>query len=126
MIKINIIRRVLLWGTVILTMLIFIAALNSGAYLKKPLHPGEDVMAYLAELEANIKANDWQEAEQNYASLVPAWQSIKIRIAFSSEQDQIQHFDDRLEQLGASISIKDQVTSVRDIAVLKKHFHSFK
>ncbi|RYD06459.1 hypothetical protein N752_03800 [Desulforamulus aquiferis] len=83
-------------------------------------------MAYLAELEVNIKANDWQEAEQNYASLVPAWQSIKIRIAFSSEQDQIQHFDDRLEQLGASISIKDQVTSVRDIAVLKKHFHSFK
>ncbi|RYD06460.1 hypothetical protein N752_03805 [Desulforamulus aquiferis] len=34
MIKINIIRRVLLWGTVILTMLIFIVALNSGAYLK--------------------------------------------------------------------------------------------
>ena len=120
------IKRLLLWGVVALALTSFILILNSGSYLKKPLHPQEDIMNYLSLVTDHIQRENWTLAQENYDRVVEVWPVIKKRISFSTEHDQVERFEETLEQLGASIRVREPVTALRDLAVLRKTYDNFK
>lgn len=119
-------KRIFIWGSVVFALISFIFILNSGSYLKKPLHPNEDILGYLVLINTDIQSGNWGAARCNYDRLAYAWNIIKKRVSFSSEHDQVERFQERLDQLGVSIDLKDPLTALRDVAILKKTFLDFK
>lgn len=102
-------------------LVLFFVSMAATAWLKQPLNPNEDVMAFVNQLEKIITApeKDWQRAELVRQQLKAAWQPVRFRLQFIAEKDDIVRFDRTVDELKASIAVHDVSLARHKIEFLK-------
>ncbi|OEF99213.1 hypothetical protein BHF71_09700 [Vulcanibacillus modesticaldus] len=112
-------KKLLIIGSVLM-IVIYIAIMGSGAFLKQPLTKNDDVIKQLSLVENAVKKDDWQKAESHLDRGFQAWDRVKNRIQFSVEREFIEKLDDEMATLQGAISVNDKRTLLITIEKIKK------
>lgn len=112
-------NRIWIYGGIAVMFLFFLALMTSGVVLKKPLTGNDDLIGQVQEIKNDINNNRWAEAKIDAAHLRKAWKSVRTRIIFSSEKDDIKKVDERIEALSADVETGDKSSAFRQINLIK-------
>lgn len=104
----------------IILLLIFIAIMISGKYIKKPFGKNDDVMAYIDRLKEQIAMENWHDVQKTMDKLYTAWDKVKFRTQFCMEKSKIQMFEEYLSHLEGTIKVEDSKLALIDLEVLTK------
>ncbi|TCS82590.1 DUF4363 family protein [Tepidibacillus fermentans] len=99
-------KKVIILGSTAI-ILLFIAIMVSGTFLKRPLTKDDNVIGQVNFIEASVKQKDWQLANEHLEQGIKAWEKVKNRIQFSVERDFITEIDNKLATLKGAIKAKD-------------------
>ncbi|MFV9511379.1 DUF4363 family protein [Tepidibacillus sp. LV47] len=96
--------------------LVFVAIMVSGSFLKRPITSNDNVIAQIKALEASAEKKDWKLANEHLEKSIKAWEKVKNRIQFSVERDFITEVDNKLATLKGAIKTKDdkKITSTTE------------
>ncbi|WP_246615543.1 DUF4363 family protein [Clostridium thailandense] len=100
----------------------FILIMTTGQFLKKPMREGEDVVKYISIIQEDVKAENWNYAEQDRQKLMIAWGKIVPRIQFSVERDEIYNININLARLGGIIMGKDQAGALAELGEIYENW----
>lgn len=106
-----------------LLLLIFIAIMNSGEILKKPMNSTDDVQMYIDTLNNAILNEKWSEADTHMVGLKNAWKIIGARIQFSVERNEMVLIDTNISRLEGALSIHDKPNAVIELHELRGHWN---
>lgn len=112
-------NRIWIYGGITLMLLIFLAVMTSGVILKKPLTGQDDVMGQVNKIKSDISSGHWDRATTDTAKLDKAWKSVRTRVLFSSEKDDIKKVDEHVETLKADVETRDKSSAFRQLNLLK-------
>jgi|GEM_PF-5530803 len=121
-------RKWTLWILTAAFLALSFALMSSTAWLKKPLRPGEDVLALIDALDraTDVSGADWDEAESIRQELKAAWESVRLRIQFVAEKDDVVRFGQAVDELRGSIIARDLPSTKRTIENLRSVWHSMR
>lgn len=112
-------NRVWIYGGIILMLLVFLAVMTSGVVLKKPITGQDDVIGQVNKIKSDITNGRWDKATTDTAKLDKAWKSVRTRVLFSSEKDDIKKVDEHVETLKADVETRDKSSAFRQLNLLK-------
>lgn len=101
-------RKLIVYATPIVLLLISVLIMHSGIFLKKPMHGNDDFQHYLNKVQTNVLEEQWNEAGINLQKLKNAWRQIINRIQFSVEKDEISRLSANLARMGGAMEAKDK------------------
>ncbi|MDT8900706.1 hypothetical protein [Anaeroselena agilis] len=101
--------RFFYYAVPVVVLVLFVAVMQSGLYLKLPTGEDDDVPRYIQKIAADVGADDWDAARQDVEKLDKAHRILTKRIQFSVERDDIQG-------LGLSIARAKGMIEARDKA----------
>lgn len=105
-------------------LILFIALMNSGNYLRKPMTGSDDVAFYLEQVENKVNQSKWEEAQQDDSRLNRAWKQIIPRIQFSVEKDEINAINVSLARLSSYIGSRDKTEARAELREAREHWAS--
>lgn len=101
--------RFLYYAVPLALLAVFVAVMQSGDYLKRPMGDDDDVPRYIQAVAAAVRADDWDRAGQDIEKLDKAYRIVVKRIQFSVERD-------ALEGMALSIARAKGMIEARDKA----------
>lgn len=107
----------------IITLLIFIAVMNSGEILKKPLSSKDDVQKCIKTMKDDVKKNKWQQAKSDLSQLKYAWKTVEKRIQFAVERDEMIMIDTNISRIDGAVSIHDKSYTIIELEELLGHWN---
>lgn len=107
----------------ITTLAFFILIMTSGNYLKKPLNPSEDVVAFINVTIEDIQSNDWERAKNSVVKLEHAWKKIIPRIQFSVERDEIYLISINIARLKGALLSQDKSSALIELNAALENWH---
>lgn len=103
-----------------LTLAFFIALMNSGTFLKKPLGHTDNVPKYFNLLQASIHARRWPKAAEYLNELQSAWRKVVPRIQFSEERDEINNFQHSLARMSGYLEARHQAGALAELKEIEE------
>jgi len=100
-------------------LLLFIAVMGSGAFLKKPIIGEDDVLKQFDQIEESISKNNWSQAGEQMNKQFTIWEKVKNRLQFSVERDIIEEIDHDLAVLKGAIQAKDKKLFIEIVEKIK-------
>ena len=100
--------------------ILFVAIMGSGLFLKEPLTKNDDVMERLELVEKSIDHKEWDKAEGQLTEGFKAWSKIKNRIQFSVEREFIVHMEHEFGTLRGAIKAQDEDNSIISIENMRE------
>lgn len=111
-------KKLLIFGSITM-MVIFIAIMGSGAFLKKPITGNDDLIKEITLVEKSVKKNNWNEANNSVEQGFVKWEKIKNRIQFSVEREFIDEIERELAVLKGTVQAKDMKTAITTVEKIK-------
>lgn len=105
------------------SLIIFIAVMLSGEYLKKPRNPSEDVIGLVEAAIKDTRKEDWNKIEQDIILLEKAWNKIVPRIQFSVERDEIYNIGINIARLKGSVISEDKSAILSELYALIENWN---
>ncbi|MGI6084840.1 MAG: DUF4363 family protein [Acetivibrionales bacterium] len=115
-------RKFLVYAIPISTIILFLAVMLSGNYLKQPLGKNDDIPGLIDSLITAIQNERWDEADKKTEELNQAWKKIVFRVQFSSERSEINNFNVALARLQGAILEKDRLTAIIELKEAYEHW----
>lgn len=101
--------QVVYLGIPALILALSLALMLSGPYLKRPRHPGEDVVALVNRVGALAGTDQWMAATNAAEQLNSAWDGVESRIRFTSSSGALEQFDIALAEFRGAVEAEDEV-----------------
>ncbi|MED1600379.1 DUF4363 family protein [Alkalihalophilus marmarensis] len=108
-------RKFLLYAIPILFMIVSFSIMISGMWLKEPLGSDDHLLSYIQNVEENVKAENWEQADQEHQKAQHAWRKISKRVQYSVERDDMMAITEVLSRIEGGIKAKDEPTIMPDI-----------
>ncbi len=108
-------KKIISYLIPIVTITAFILLMLGGNYLKTPLNPSEDVVAFVELSMEHAKVEKWNMLHQDVVSIDTAWKKIIPRIQFSVERDEIYNISLNIASLRGSIASKDKPSTLIEL-----------
>ncbi|QTM98774.1 DUF4363 family protein [Sediminibacillus dalangtanensis] len=108
-------KKFLLYFIPLLTLSVFIAVMNSGAFLKQPLGKDDRLYESIQLIEAGVKNKDWSKVKTETAKMEKAWDKIARRIQFSVEKEQLLEIDGTIARIRGAVEAEDDQSVLEEI-----------
>lgn len=105
-------------------LLIFIAIMLSGNYLKRPLGKDDNLPKAIKVVMENVSEERWEEASKNTEILSDVWTKIIKRVQYSSERDEINALDVNIARLQGAILSKDKSSALIELSEAYEHWEN--
>ncbi|WKL02271.1 DUF4363 family protein [Paenibacillus amylolyticus] len=99
--------------------LVFVAIMASGAFLKKPFGNDDRLLESIQTLEKQVEGKQWTEAKSQVNYAMQAWDKVVNRIQFSVERETI------YDILGTLARIKGGVAAEDDKAIMEEIYYFY-
>ncbi|MEO2258577.1 DUF4363 family protein [Paenibacillus amylolyticus] len=109
----------LLYVLPIFLILVFVAIMATGPFLKKPFGNDDRLLESIQILEKQVKGEKWTEATSQVDYAMKAWDKIVNRIQFSVERETI------YDILGTLARIKGGVAAEDDKAIMEEIYYFY-
>ncbi|WP_433743935.1 DUF4363 family protein [Paenibacillus amylolyticus] len=109
----------LLYVLPIFLILLFVAIMASGTYLKKPFGTQDRLLESVQTLEKNVEGKQWTAAKSQIDYAMKAWDKIVNRIQFSVERETI------YDILGTLARMKGGVAAQDDKAIMEEIYYFY-
>ncbi|WP_338587075.1 DUF4363 family protein [Paenibacillus sp. Y5S-9] len=109
----------LLYVLPIFLILVFIAIMASGAFLKKPFGKDDRLLESVQMLEKQVEGKQWTEAKSQINYAMQAWDKVVNRIQFSVERESI------YDILGTLARMKGGVAAQDDKAIMEEIYYFY-
>ena len=109
----------LLYVLPIFLILVFVAIMASGAFLKKPFGNDDRLLESIQTLEKQVEGKQWTEAKSQVNYAMQAWDKVVNRIQFSVERETI------YDILGTLARIKGGVAAEDDKAIMEEIYYFY-
>jgi len=106
----------------LVTIILFIAVMLSGNYLKQPLGKNDDIPGLIDALIKDIQNDQWEKVSQKAEELDQAWEKVVFRIQFSAERNEIHGFSVALARLKGAILEKDRLSAIMELKEAYEHW----
>ena len=108
-------KKFISYAIPVVTLLLFALLMLGGNYLKKPLNPSEDVIAFVELSIGHAKAEEWTMLHQDITDIDTAWKKIIPRIQFTVERDEIYNISLNIARLRGSIASEDKPSTLIEL-----------
>lgn len=115
-------RKFLVIAIPVVTLVIFIAVMLSGNFLKLSLGQDDNIPQTIGIVIKDVNNEDWEAADKDTKKLDNAWKKIVRRVQFSSERDEINAFSASLARLRGAIEAKDKSNALSELYVEYEHW----
>lgn len=115
-------RRFLVYAIPVATIVLFLAIMLSGNFLKQPLGNNDDIPGLIDALIKDIQDEQWENASQKAGELNHAWKKVVCRVQFSSERNEINNFNIALARLQGAILEKDRLSAIIELKEAYEHW----
>ncbi|MDM5277377.1 DUF4363 family protein [Paenibacillus silvae] len=105
----------LLYAIPIVMLLLFIAIMVSGTWLKKPFGTQDRLFESIQLLEKHVQDKQWTKAKSQVDYAMQAWDRIVNRIQFSVERETIYDILGALARMQGGIAAKDDQAIMEEI-----------
>ncbi|WP_145321838.1 DUF4363 family protein [Paenibacillus xylanexedens] len=109
----------LLYVLPIFLILVFVAIMASGSFLKKPFGTEDRLLESVQTLEKNVEDKQWTAAKSQIDYAMQAWERIVDRIQFSVERETI------YDILGTLARIKGGVAAEEDKEIMEEIYYFY-
>jgi hypothetical protein len=109
----------LLYVLPIFLILLFVAIMASGSFLKKPFGTEDRLLESVQTLEKHVEGKQWTAAKSQIDYAMQAWERIVDRIQFSVERETI------YDILGTLARIKGGVEAEDDKAIMEEIYYFY-
>ncbi|MEK4365631.1 DUF4363 family protein [Paenibacillus sp. FSL M8-0212] len=109
----------LLYVLPIFLILVFVAIMASGAFLKKPFGKDDRLLESVQMLEKQVEGKQWTEAKSQINYAMQAWDKVVNRIQFSVERESI------YDILGTLARMKGGVAAQDDKAIMEEIYYFY-
>jgi len=108
-------KKFISYAIPIVTLAAFVLLMLGGNYLKKPLSPSEDVVAFVELSIEHAKVENWDMLNQDIVNIDNAWKKIIPRIQFSVERDELYNISLNVARLRGSITSEDKTSTLIEL-----------
>lgn len=115
-------RKFLVYAIPIATIVLFMAVMISGNYLKQPLSKDDDIPGLIDTLIKDIQDEQWESVDQKVEELNRAWEKVVFRVQFSSERNEISNFNIALARLKGAVLEKDRSSAIIELKEAYEHW----
>lgn len=115
-------RRFLVISIPLATIILFLAVMLSGNYLKLPLGKNDDIPGLIEVLIKDIQDEQWDKVSQKAEELNQAWEKVVFRVQFSAERNEINNFYIALARLQGAIIEKDRSSAIMELKEAYEHW----
>jgi hypothetical protein len=115
-------RKFLVAAIPIATIIIFMAVMLSGNYLKQPLGKNDDIPGLIESIINDIRDEQWDSVSEKTEELNHAWKKVVFRVQFSSERNEINNFNIALARLQGAILEKDRLSAITELKEAYEHW----
>lgn len=115
-------RKFLIAAVPIATIILFLAVMLSGNFLKKPLGKNDDIPGLIESLIIDIQNEQWEIASKKSEELNETWKKIVFRVQFSSERDEINNFRVAISRLQGAILERDRSSAIIELKEAYEHW----
>lgn len=115
-------KKFISYAIPMLTLTAFILLMLGGNYLKRPLSPSENVVAYAELSIEHAKAQKWDMLEKDVVNIDFAWKKIMPRIQFSVERDELYNINLNIARLKGSITSEDKTSTIIELNELLENW----
>ncbi|MBB6021828.1 hypothetical protein HNR77_002923 [Paenibacillus sp. JGP012] len=105
----------LLYAIPIVMLLLFIAIMASGPWLKKPFGTQDRLFESIQLLEKHVQDKQWTKAKAQVDYAMQAWDRIVNRIQFSVERESIYDILGAIARMQGGIAAKDDQAIMEEI-----------
>ncbi|MEK4274625.1 DUF4363 family protein [Paenibacillus sp. FSL R7-0026] len=109
----------LLYVLPIFLILVFVAIMASGSFLKKPFGTDDRLLESVQMLEKQVEGKQWTEAKSQINYAMQAWDKVVNRIQFSVERESI------YDILGTLARMKGGVAAEDDKAIMEEIYYFY-
>ncbi|MEQ6378567.1 DUF4363 family protein [Bacillaceae bacterium S4-13-58] len=95
--------------------LIFIAIMLSGSFLKQPISEEDRLLEAMKSLETSINHLDWEKAEEEVDYIQTAWDKIVFRVQFSVERENMMQVDETISRIKGGVKAQDKNIIMEEI-----------
>jgi len=115
---------ILYYGVPVVILAVFVAALNSVPYLKRPIGPHDDVPGLMAAVEAHVVAGRWDQARADVERLITAWDMVARRIQFTAGRDKLTRISANLARLRGAVMAEDRTGALVELGEAREQWDS--
>lgn len=115
-------RKFLVVAIPLATIILFLAVMLSGNYLKQPLGENDDIPGLIDALIKDIQDEKWEIVSQKAEELNQAWRKVVFRVQFSAERNEINNFNIALARLQGAILEKDRLSAIIELKEAYEHW----
>lgn len=115
-------NRIWYYSLPVIAIIVFVALMSGGEYLKKPLSTDDNVIGYIDSITNDIKYNQWEEARQHSKQLESAWRTVVKRIQFSVERDEVNQFEANLARLKGLLDAEEKGSAFAELSEAQLHW----
>ncbi|WP_055669016.1 DUF4363 family protein [Desnuesiella massiliensis] len=108
----------------ITVLILFVAIMKSGGFLKKPFSDKDDVLASIEALKKDIIDENWEQAEIDFEKLKTSWKIVEKRIQFSVERDEMHLIDISIARIEGALLIHDRSFAIMELSEIMEHWDS--
>jgi hypothetical protein len=109
-------------GLPIVTIILFVAIMHSGGYLKMSQGENENISELVQVLIHDVNDENWEAANDHIDRLSELWKKTVKRIQFGSEKDGINAFSINVARLRGTIIAKDKGGSLSELYEAYTHW----
>ncbi|OMF61381.1 DUF4363 family protein [Paenibacillus sp. FSL R5-0766] len=109
----------LLYVLPIFLILLFVAIMAGGTYLKKPFGTQDRLLESVQKLEKHVESKQWTAAKSQVEYAMKAWDQIVNRIQYSVEREMI------YDILGVLARIKGGIAAEDDQAIMEEIYYFY-
>jgi hypothetical protein len=100
----------------------FIAVMQSGDYLKRPMGDDDDVQRCIEKVAADVRADDWEAARRDIDKLDKAFRTVTRRIQFSVERDALEGLTLSIARAKGMIEARDKAGALSQMYEADAHW----
>lgn len=115
-------RKFLVVSIPIVTIVIFVAIMLSGNYLKNTRVHNKNFMELVNIVEEDISNDRWEEAKVHAEELQQVWDKLINRTQFSSERDEINELNVSLARLQGAIKSNNKALAIDGLYEAHEHW----
>lgn len=115
-------KKIVSYLVPVVAIILFIAIMLSGKYLKNPRNPSEDVVGFMQNTINHANEENWGKVEIDIMNLEKAWKKIEPRIQFSVERDELYNIDVNIARLKGSSISKDKSSTLIELHELLENW----
>ncbi len=106
----------------IFILVVFVLFLLSGEVLKLPFGQSDDVMNYVDQIEEDVAASLWEEAELKVTLLERAWQKVERRVQYTTEKVNLIGMRTSIARIRGAISAADITETYVAVELLRSYW----